>query len=87
MLDIGDHFVGRLSQKPGSEGSHPEAPAWLRFRFRENARELEETLEGFWGWISKDWVRREEIHLVYAKRNAGLKRPPGPWDKLWPGRF
>ena len=72
MLDFGDHFVGRLGLKPGSEGSHPDAPAWLRFRFCENARELDETLEGFWGWISKDWVRREEIRSTWFMRSGML---------------
>ena len=40
VLDFGNHFVGHFAVKLGSEGSHPDAPAWLRFKFCENEREL-----------------------------------------------
>ena len=74
VLDFGDHFVGRLSVKLGYEGSHPDAPAWLRFRFCENARELGETLEGYRGWISKGWVQREEVHVDVLPAALSLPR-------------
>ena len=74
VLDFGDHFVGRLSMKLGYKGSHPDAPAWLRFKFCENARELDETLEGYHGWISKGWVQREEIHVDVLPTALSLPR-------------
>ncbi len=59
VLDFGNHFVGRLTLRLRSEGSHPDAPAWLQVKFCENSRELNETLEGYQGWISKGWVQQE----------------------------
>ena len=74
VLDFGNHFVGRFSMKLGSRGSHPDAPAWLRFKFCENARELDETLEGYRGWISKGWVQTEETHVDVLPAIISLPR-------------
>ena len=63
VLDFGNHFVGRLTLRLRSEGSHPDAPAWLQFKFCENKRELNETLDGYKGWISKGWVQQEQAHV------------------------
>lgn len=74
VLDFGNHCVGRLSIKLGSEGSHPDAPAWLRFKFCENARELDETLDGYDGWISKGWVQIEDTHVDVLPAKIELPR-------------
>ena len=63
ILDFGNHFVGRFTLKLSSQGSHPDAPVWLAVKFCENARELNETLEGYTGWISKGWVQQEQAHI------------------------
>ena len=63
VLDFGNHFVGRLTLKLSSQGSHPDAPAWLAVKFCENARELNETLASYSGWISKGWVQQEQAHI------------------------
>ena len=63
VLDFGNHFVGRLTLKLSSQGSHPDAPVWLAVKFCENARELNETLDGYTGWISKGWVQQEQAHI------------------------
>ena len=63
ILDFGNHFVGHLTLKLSSQGSHPDAPAWLAVKFCENSRELNETLDGYAGWISKGWVQQEQIHI------------------------
>ena len=74
VLDFGDHFVGRFSLRLGSVGSHPDAPAWLRFKFCEHARELNETLEGYGGWISRGWVQQEELHVDALPAAVSLPR-------------
>ena len=74
VLDFGNHFVGRLTLCLSFEGSHPDAPAWMRFKFCENARELEETLEGYRGWISKGWVQTEEAHVDVLPAQLALPR-------------
>ena len=63
VLDFGDHCVGHLTLKLGNAGSHPDAPAWLELKFCESPRELDETLDGYHGWISKGWVQVERIHV------------------------
>lgn len=63
VLDFGNHFVGRLTLRLSSQGSHPDAPVWLAVKFCENARELNETLDGYSGWISKGWVQQEQLHV------------------------
>ena len=91
VLDFGNHYVGRLTLKLGSEGSHPDAPAWLQVKFCENSRELDETLDGYTGWISKGWVQQEQVHIDvlpselalprrYAFRARYGNRPGGPAD-------
>ena len=63
VLDFGNHFVGHLTLDLSSQGSHPDAPAWLRIKFCENRRELDENPDSYQGWISKSWVQQEQIHV------------------------
>ena len=63
LLDFGDHQVGHITLKLGYTGSHPDAPLWLRLKFCESPRELNESLEGYRGWISKGWVQEEQLHI------------------------
>ena len=63
ILDFGNHFVGYFTLKLSSQGSHPDAPVWLAVKFCENALELNETLDGYAGWISKSWVQQEQVHI------------------------
>ncbi len=63
VLDFGNHFVGHFTLRLSSQGSHPDAPVWLAVKFCENARELNETLDGYTGWISKGWVQQEQVHI------------------------
>ena len=74
VLDFGNHFVGRLSLKLESEGSHPDAPAWLEFKFCENIREVDETAEDYHGWISKSWIQQEQVHIDILPSVLSLPR-------------
>ena len=74
VLDFGNHYVGRLTLKLGSEGSHPDAPAWLQVKFCENSRELDETLDGYTGWISRGWVQQEQVHIDVLPSELALPR-------------
>lgn len=62
-LDFGTHLVGRVTLKFGFQGSHPDAPAWLRLKFAERACELSENAEDYHGWISMGWIQQEQIHI------------------------
>lgn len=74
VLDFGTHWVGHLTLKLGSVGSHPDAPAWLRFKFCENERELNESAENYRGWISKGWIQQEEVHVDVLPAVLSLPR-------------
>lgn len=63
LFDLGNHHVGYLTLHLGFSGSHPDAPAWLRVRFAEHLRELEERVEDYNGWISRGWIQEEVIHV------------------------
>lgn len=63
LFDLGNHHVGYLTLQLGFSGSHPDAPAWLRIRFAEHLRELEERVEDYDGWISRGWIQEEYLHV------------------------
>ncbi len=62
-LDFGNHYVGFLSLRFSTRGSHFDAPAWLRVQFAERLCELEEDAESYHGWISKGWIQQEQVHI------------------------
>ena len=74
ILDFGNHFVGKLTLRLSSKGSHPDAPAWLRIKFCENERELSESAEEYHGWISKGWIQQEYIHADVLPAVVSLPR-------------
>lgn len=63
VFDFGNHYVGRVRIGMHSVGSHQDAPAFLKIKFCEAARELEEDSTGYQGWISKGWIQEEWIHV------------------------
>lgn len=63
VLDFGDHQVGYVSLKLKSAGSPQDAPAYLRLKFGEIAKELIEKSEEYNGWISRGWIQEEYIHI------------------------
>lgn len=63
VLDFGDHQVGYVSLKLKSAGSPQDAPAYLRLKFGEIAREIIENSEEYDGWISRGWIQEEYIHI------------------------
>lgn len=73
-FDFGGHLVGYLHVKFGYRGSHPDAPVWLKIRFAEVERELEEDVENYQGWICSGWVEQEQIHVDIIPGEAFLPR-------------
>ncbi|MBQ6646073.1 MAG: hypothetical protein IJM56_05260, partial [Clostridia bacterium] len=74
VIDFGNHWVGSLTLSLSFEGSHPDAPAWLSIKLCENERELNESLEGYRGWISKSWVQLEQVHVDVLPAEITLPR-------------
>ncbi|MBQ9887065.1 MAG: hypothetical protein IJM37_09440 [Lachnospiraceae bacterium] len=63
VFDFGNHFVGRIKLKLSSAGSHQDAPAFIKIKFCENKRELDEDAADYHGWISKGWIQEEWLHI------------------------
>ena len=74
VLDFGEHLVGRLTLSLSFSGSHPDAPAFLKLRFAETARELEEDLRDNQGWLSQSWIQEEQQHVDLVPSEISLPR-------------
>lgn len=74
VLDFGNHQVGRLSLSLSCQGSHPDAPAWLRLQFAEQPVELFERAEDYHGWISTGWIQTEQLHVDLLPQLIHLPR-------------
>ena len=73
-LDFGNHMVGKVTLKFGFEGSHPDAPAWIRVKFAERLCELSENAENYHGWISMGWIQQEQLHIDVLPASLELPR-------------
>lgn len=74
ILDFGNHQVGYLKLKLNYEGSHPDAPVWIRIHFAENPVELFENSKEYNGWISSSWIEEEQIHIDILPSQLSLER-------------
>lgn len=74
VFDFGNHFTGRLSFRCMTEGSHPDAPAFIKIKFCENQKELEEDSADYQGWISKGWIQEEWLHIDVFPAEIKLPR-------------
>lgn len=74
ILDFGNHYVGYLTLDLESWGSHPDAPAYIYFRFAERLDELAENPEEYNGWIGKGWIQEEYVHVEQLPYRLSLPR-------------
>lgn len=63
VLDFGNHQVGYVTMKLKTVGSPQDAPAFLKLKFGEVAKEITENSEEYDGWISRGWIQEEYLHL------------------------
>ena len=73
-FDFGSHRVGYITLKLSSQGSHQDAPAYLRVQMAERRSELDEDTEAYHGWISKGWIQQEELHIDRLPAEIRLPR-------------
>lgn len=73
-LDFGGHLVGYLMLRLSYQGSHPDAPAWIRVRFAERESELSEAVEEYAGWVSPGWVQQEQLHIDVLPATLSMPR-------------
>lgn len=74
ILDFGNHEVGYLTLQLDYEGSHPDAPVWMRIHFAEQPIELFEDAKNYKGWISSSWIEEEQIHVDIVPSTLKLPR-------------
>jgi len=74
ILDFGDHQVGYLTLTFDYEGSHPDAPVWMKLHFAEQPVELFEDASNYQGWISSSWIEEEQIHIDVVPSQIKLPR-------------
>lgn len=63
VIDFGSHYVGRLCIRCSYVGRHPDAPAFIKVKFCEAVREIDEDSSGYEGWISRSWIQEEWLHI------------------------
>ena len=63
LFDFQEHLVGYVTLSFSTEGSHPDAPAWIELQLAEREQELSEDADKYHGWVSKSWIQQEHIHL------------------------
>ena len=73
-FDFGRHMVGYVTFSFSSEGSHPDAPAWVEVKAAERIGELAESIHEYHGWISPSWVQQAEFHVDDFPSEIALPR-------------
>ena len=73
-LDFGTHHVGYLTLELSYQGSHPDAPAYLKLKFAESLRELSENSDSYEGWLSRSWIQEEYVHVDVLPARLTLPR-------------
>ncbi len=73
-LDFGDHQVGYITLRLSSVGSPQDAPAFIRLKFGEIAKEMTERSEDYDGWISRGWIQEEFLHIDVLPTKIRLPR-------------
>lgn len=73
-LDFGHHQVGYVTLKLKSIGSPQDAPAYIKLKFGEIAKEMTEDSAKYNGWISRGWIQEETIHVDVLPTELKLLR-------------
>lgn len=74
VFDFGNHYVGRLRFRCMFTGRHPDAPAFIKVKFCEVAREIDEDSSAYEGWISKSWIQEEWLHIDMLPSEISMPR-------------
>ena len=74
VYDFGSHYVGYVTLDLSSAGRHPDAPAYIYFKFAERIDELKASMEEYDGWLSKSWIQEEYIHVDVLPYKLSLPR-------------
>lgn len=64
-VDLGDHFVGRLSFTLWHEDVYIDAPVTLTVRFCEAERELFDDFSDYHGWLCRSWLQEDTVKIDF----------------------
>lgn len=74
LFDFGTHEVGYVTLHLKSVGSPQDAPAFIKMKFGESAKEMLECSEDYDGWISRSWIQEEFLHIDVLPAQIQLPR-------------
>ncbi len=74
VFDFGAHYVGKLQFHCSYAGRHPDAPAFIKVKFCEAAREIGEDSSSYEGWISRSWIQEEWLHIDVLPAEIAMPR-------------
>ena len=73
-FDFGDHQVGYVTLTLNQTGSPQDAPAFVKLKFGEIAKEIIEDSADYDGWISRGWIQEEYLHFDMLPTTIRLPR-------------
>lgn len=73
-FDFGSHYVGYLTIKLGTEGSPPDAPAYIKLKMGETVLEIGEDSSCYEGNISSSWIQEEYLHIDVLPATVRMPR-------------
>lgn len=74
IFDFGNHQTGFVSFTAVPNGSHYDAPAYLKLKFAEVFWELTEDAKDYDGWLGRAWIQEEWLHLDILPDTVKLPR-------------
>lgn len=74
IFDFGHNHAGYFHFSCKSVGSPQDAPAFLKIKFCEVEKEINEECDEYSGWISKGWLQEEWLHLDELPCDVKMER-------------
>ena len=64
-VDLGNHYVGRLSFKMWFVDEYIDAPVTLRVRFFETKAEMDYDYSSYDGWLCESWIQEDTVKIDF----------------------
>lgn len=64
-VDLGNHYVGRLSFKMWFVDEYIDAPVTLRVRFFETKGEADYDYSSYGGWLCESWIQEDTVKIDF----------------------
>ena len=64
-VDLGNHYVGRLSFRMWHVDEYVDAPITLRVRFFETKMEMDYDYSSYGGWLCESWIQEDTVKVDF----------------------